>query len=272
MALGWTNATQAQEDQTFTVNGVSFTMKYVEGGTFQMGAQNTNSKGQNFDKDAFKDESPVHSVTLSNYYIGETEVTQDLWVSLMESNPSKKKGNNFPVEQVSWNDVQEFVFKLNELTGLNFRLPTEAEWEYAARGGNKSKGYKYAGCNAIREDTDDNTVFWAVYEDNSLKLGERNSKNERNLGYGPQRVKSKRPNELGLYDMSGNVWEWCQDWFGNYDKGAQTDPTGPAKGQKRVFRGGSWGNGAAGCRVAFRNGYAPNNRSDFGGFRLVLTL
>ena len=171
--------TSTSEDQTFTVNGVSFTMKLVEGGTFQMGA--TSEQGS----DAYNSEKPVHSVTLSNYYLGETEVTQALWNAVMGSNPSYFEGDALPVEQVAWNDCQEFIRKLNQKTGKNFRLPTEAEWEYAARGGKKSNGYKYAGSNDI------GSVAW--YTNNS------DSKTHP--------VKGKSPNELGLYDMSGNVWE-----------------------------------------------------------------
>ena len=195
-------------NQTISVNGVSFTMIAVEGGTFQMGA--TSEQGS----DADNDESPVHSITLSDYYIGETEVTQELWETVMGSNPSNFKGSQKPVEQVSWNDCKQFITKLNQLTGKNFRLPTEAELEYAARGGNKSQGYKYSGNNTIDD------VAW--YKDNS------NSKTHN--------VKTKSPNELGIYDMSGNVWEWCEDWYGNYSSDSLTNPTGPSSGYSRVLR------------------------------------
>ena len=229
-------------NQSFTVNGVSFTMIAVEGGTFQMGA--TSEQGS----DAESDESPVHDVTLSSYYIGETEVTQELWEAVMGSNPSAFSGYpQRPVEYVSWNDCQTFISKLNELTGKNFCLPTEAEWEYAARGGNKSNGYKYSGSNTIGD------VSW--YYDNS---GERTYD-----------VKTKQANELGIYDMSGNVFEWCQDWYGSYSSGSQTNPTGPTSGSGRVNRGGGWIIGSEKlCRVSSRNSYDP----DFTGHNLGLRL
>ena len=186
-------------------------------------------------------------MTLSDYYIGETEVTQELWTAVMGNNPSNFKGNKKPVEKVSWDDCQEFVKKLNQLTGKNFRLPTEAEWEYAARGGNKSKGYKYSGSNTIDD------VAW--YTSNS--------------GSKTHDVKTKQANELGIYDMSGNVWEWCQDWYGSYNSGSQTNPTGPSSGSSRVCRGGSWFNGARYCRVSNRNCYFPDGSFSYLGLRLV---
>ncbi|MCF0212805.1 MAG: SUMF1/EgtB/PvdO family nonheme iron enzyme, partial [Bacteroidales bacterium] len=228
--------------QTITVNGVSFKMIKVQGGTFTMGG--TSEQGS----DAYDWEKPTHSVTLRTYYIGETEVTQALWKAVMGNNPSNWKGDNLPVESVSWNDVQTFITKLNQLTGKQFRLPTEAEWEYAARGGNKSKGYKYSGSNDV------GSVAW--YDGNS--------------GNKTHAVKTKSPNELGLYDMSGNVWEWCQDWYGNYNSSSQTNPTGPSSGSNRVVRGGDWGIIARGCRVSNRNCHNPTFRNCFIGFRLAL--
>ena len=226
-----------------TVNGVSFTMIAVEGGTFQMGA--TSEQGS----DAESDESPVHSVTLSDYHIGETEVTQELWEAVMGSNPSYYSGSQKPVEYVSWNDCQTFISKLNELTGKNFRLPTEAEWEYAARGGNKSQGYKYSGSNTI------GNVAW--YDGNSSSR--------------TYDVKTKQANELGIYDMSGNVWEWCQDWYGSnyYSNSPSTNPTGPTSGSSHVLRGGSWFSSARNCRVSGRHSY-PDYRSSSNGLRLAL--
>lgn len=226
---------------TEKVNGVSFKMIKLEGEIFKMGSNN---------REAESDEKPVHSVTLSDYYIGETEVTQDLWEAVMGSNPSGFKEPKNPVENVSWNDCQEFIKKLNELTGKNFRLPTEAEWEYAARGGNMSQGYKYSGSNIIED------VAW--YGDNSSRE--------------PHPVGTKSPNELGIYDMSGNVWEWCSDWYGEnyYSSSSQTNPTGPTSGSRRVVRGGSWINYAQFCRVSYRSYYYPGDRDGCIGFRLAL--
>lgn len=237
-----TAQTSSFTNKTFTVNGVSFDMIAVEGGTFMMGG--TAEQGS----EAESDEKPTHSVTLSDYCIGKFEVTQELWQAVMGSNPSRFKGNNLPVERVSWKDVQKFITKLSQKTGANFRLPTEAEWEYAARGGNKSNGYKYSGSNSI------GNVAW--YTDNS--------------GSETHQVGTKSPNELGIYDMSGNVWEWCQDWYDSYSSGSQTNPTGPSSGLFRVLRGGSWYGNARNCRVSIRDYYSPGGRDCDFGFRLVL--
>ena len=217
-------------------------MVYVQGGTFTMGA--TSEQGS----DAYSDEKPAHRVTVGDFYIGKYEVTQAQWKAVMGSNPSSFKGDNLPVERVSWNDVQEFIRKLNALTGKTFRLPTEAEWEYAARGGNKSQGYKYAGSNNIE------TVAW--YYGNS--------------GSKTHPVGGKAPNELGLYDMSGNVFEWCSDWYGSYSSGSLTNPQGPSSGSFRVLRGGSWDYRSRFCRVSDRYYYIPDGGSNYYGFRLVL--
>ena len=227
---------------TITVNGVSFNMIKVEGGSFVMGG--TSEQGG----DAWTDEKPMHQVTLSDYYIGETEVTQELWQAVMDTNPNYFKGSNLPVEKVSWNDCQTFIAKLNELTGKQFRLPTEAEWEYAARGGNKSKIYKYAGSNTL------SYVAW--YADNS--------------GSKTHPVKQKNPNELGIYDMSGNVYEWCQDTYGNYTTRQQTNPTGSVDGYYRVYRGGSWSDDTGYCRVSFRGNDKTTSADNYIGLRLVL--
>lgn len=227
-------------NQTFTVNGVQFTMVAVKGGTFTMGA--TSEQGS----DADEDEKPAHEVTLSDYYIGQTEVTQALWKAVMGSNPSYFVGDNLPVENMSWNDCQVFIQKLNQLTGKQFRLPTEAEWEYAARGGRKSRGYKYAGSNDI------GLVAW--YEDNS--------------GTGTHPVATKQANELGIYDMSGNVWEWCSDWYGDYQSSSQSDPQGPSSGFSRVGRGGSCYSSARYCRVSNRSSGTPDDRFNYLGLRL----
>ena len=179
-------------DNTISIpvkDGISIDMVRVEAGTFTMGATAEM-------KDPWDDEKPTHRVTLINdYYIGKYEVTQALWKAVMGNNPSEFKGDNLPVEQVSWKDCQKFLSKLNRITGKMFRLPTEAEWEYAARGGNKSRGYQYSGSNNLLD------VAW--YDDNS--------------GRKTHAVGTKQPNELGIYDMSGNVCEWCQDWYGKYN-------------------------------------------------------
>jgi formylglycine-generating enzyme required for sulfatase activity len=225
-------------------------MVKVERGTFPMGAT-PEQKGFDYN------ERPVHSVTLSDYYIGETEVTQELWMAVMGNNPSSFAGNaQRPVEMVSWDDCQTFISKLNALTGENFCLPTEAQWEYAARGGNKSKGYLYSGSNTIDE------VAW--YGGNSYDNGIAHP------DYGTHAVKTKSPNELGLYDMSGNVLEWCQDWFGRYSSEAVTNPVGPASGSYRVLRGSSWRSIATNCRAACRSSNAPGYRSINFGVRLAL--
>jgi formylglycine-generating enzyme required for sulfatase activity len=209
----------------------------VQGGTFQMGSTTGDS-----------DEKPVHTVTLSSYSIGKTEVTQAQWVAIMGSNPSSFKGDNLPVEKVSWNDVQTFITKLNQQTGGNYRLPTEAEWEYAARGGNSSKGYEYAGSNTIGD------VAWYLSNSSSKT----------------HPVATKQANELGLYDMSGNVWEWCSDWYGTYPTTSQTNPTGAATGSDRVIRGGSWYYDANICRSAYRDYINPDGNRNYVGFRVVL--
>ena len=218
-------------------------MVYVSGGTFTMGA--TSEQGS----DAYDDEKPTHSVTLSSFYLCKYEVTQALWRAVMGNNPSYFKGNNLPVEQVSWNDCQTFISRLNNLTGKNFRLPTEAEWEYAARGGNRSRGYKYSGSNVLSD------VAW--YDDNS--------------GNKTHPVGSKSPNELGLYDMSGNVYEWCSDWKGTYSSFAQTNPTGPSSGSYRVYRGGCWYFITGNCRSSYRFILTPVNRNGNLGLRLALS-
>ena len=222
-------------------------MKIVEAGTFQMGSTTGDS-----------DEAPVHSVTISkDYYMGETEVTQALWEAVTGYSPTSDGyswsskdglGDNYPAYYISYEDVQSFITELNSLTGENFRMPTEAEWEFAARGGNKSKGYQYSGSNTLGD------VAW--YIDNSSSK--------------THAVKSKAANELGIYDMSGNVWEWCSDWYDTYSSNAQIDPTGHTTGTYRVFRGGSWDHNAAHCRCADRHDCTPSHRYDFLGVRLAL--
>ena len=223
-------------------NLLDIAMVYVSGGTFTMGATSEQ------DNDAGSNEKPAHSVTLDGYYIGKYEVTQALWKAVMGSNPSKFKGENLPVENVSWNDVQEFIQKLNTMTGKNYRLPTEAEWEFAARGGNNSHGYKYSGSNNISK------VAW--YLDNSDNR--------------THTVGTKFPNELGIYDMSGNVYEWCQDCYDDYGNSPQTNPKSTNNRPHRVCRGGSWKSDAKYCRGAFRCSFSLGNKGFNLGFRLAL--
>ncbi|MBO4379856.1 MAG: formylglycine-generating enzyme family protein [Muribaculaceae bacterium] len=229
-------------NEVVEANGVEIKMIAVKGGTFTMGA--TSEQGS----DARGWEKPAHKVTLSDFYIGKTEVTQAQWKAVMGTNPSYFSGDDLPVEKVSYNDCLTFINKLNNLTGKKFRLPTEAEWEYAARGGKKSKGYKYSGSNNIA------AVAW--YKDNS------------DMKSHP--VGTKSANELGIYDMSGNVWEWCQDWYGVYSEGSQTNPTGPTSGDGRAVRGGSWITEGKGCRVSERDPGDPTSQVQIMGFRIAL--
>lgn len=243
---GFGNAEQrdASSGSTFTetVNGVTFKMIGVTGGTFDMGAE---------DSEADSDEKPIHKVTLSSFSIGETEVTQELWKAVMGLNPSKQQdGNAHPVENVSWDDCQAFIRKLNSLTGKNYRLPTEAEWEFAARGGVKSSGYKYAGSNNL------NDVAW-YYGNHKLYHVE---------------VAKKQANELGLYDMTGNVAEWVNDYWDMdyYSVSPQNNPTGPAKGYLYVDRGGGITSEAKACRIACRRAQSPTVKGYSLGLRLAL--
>ena len=244
-----------QNEITFTIGDVSFTMIKVDGGSFQMGNNNN---------DADSKKTPVHNVTLDSYYIGETEVTQGLWVAVMGREPycyggwkkkygaphldyishARGKGNYYPAYYINWYDCQKFIKRLNQLTGKNFRLPTEAEWEYAARGGKKSRGYKYSGSNIADE------VAW--YSDNN------------NDYLHP--VKGRFPNELGIYDMSGNVWEWCEDLY--EEKSAGNSDSSKSSNLERVLRGGGWRGGS--YSVSHRYGANPKTYADDAGFRIVL--
>ena len=232
--------------EPFNVRGVTFNMIYVEGGSFLMGA----TEEQN--GVATNKEYPAHPVTLSSYYIGQTQVTQALWEAVMGNNPSVNRGNSqHPVENITWYDCQDFINKLNNLTGQKFKLPTEAEWEYAARGGKFSHSYKYSGSNHTDE------VAWHDTNSNDCS----------------QPVASKMPNELGLYDMSGNVWEWCNDYFGIYPSTPQVNPQGPETGDKKVMRGGSYFSSVDYGRVS--NRFAPPSplfKAHPLGMRLALTI
>jgi formylglycine-generating enzyme required for sulfatase activity len=219
-------------------------MIQVEGGTFTMGC--TSEQGS----DCNDDENPAHQVTVSSFRMGKYEVTQAEWEAVVGSNPSNFQNcPDCPVENVSWNDVLVFIQILNNATGSNYRLPTEAEWEFAARGGNRSSGKKYSGSNDI------NGAGW--YEGNS--------------GSRTHRVGQKQANELGLYDINGNVWEWCSDWYSSdyYSNSPGNNPRGPSAGANRVLRGGCWYYNAGRCRVSGRDGYAPGDRGGIIGFRLV---
>ncbi len=229
---------------TFRVGGVSFSMILVEHGTFVMGREPER------DGDQYYDDKRAHEVMLTqDYYIGETQVTQALWAAVMGSNPSKMRGDDErPVENVFWGECQTFVEKLNgQVEGVRFALPTEAQWEYAARGGNRSKGYKYAGADEPDE------VAW----------------HKGNAGGETHPVGQKKANEIGVYDMAGNVWEWCADWYGEYPTEAVEEPKGPETGDSRVIRGGSFGSRADRSRSAYRDAYAPEMRDGEIGLRLV---
>ena len=234
--------TASYSNHVLRVGNVAYNMKRVEGGTFTMGATAEMSE-------PYSDEKPTHQVTLSSYAIGETEVTQALWQAVMGNNPSYFKGDILPVESVSWDDCQTFINKLNNLTGQRFRLPTEAEWEFAARGGNRSNHTQYSGSSRLDD------VAW--YVDNS--------------GDKTHPVKTKRANELGIYDMAGNVREWCQDWKGSYSSSSQSNPTGPDSGSYRVRRGGCWISAAGNCRSSLRFNDSPDSRDSGLGLRLALS-
>lgn len=220
-----------------------FKMIFVKGGTFIMGAS-LQQGGEN------RDEQVLHNVTLDSFYICETQVTQKMWETIMANNPSKIKDEKAPVTNVSWDDCQNFIKRLNDITGLAFRLPTEAEWEFAAKGGKKGEknGYKYSGSNTIT------SIMWY-------------SKNSRNR---PHAVAEKQSNELGLFDMSGNVWEWCNDWYAPYEKRHTLNPQGPTTGTEKICRGGSFMSVAKECRISIREKDSPDEKSEDVGFRLVL--
>lgn len=230
------------DDNIYEVNGVQFKMIDVEGGTFTMGAKNTEPSSYTFEK-------PLHEVTLSSFKIGETEVTQELWTAVMGYNPSINKSDpKNPVEYVSWDDCKAFIDKLNELTNLNFRLPTEAEWEYAAIGGKYTHYYKFSGSERAAD------VAWYI----------TNSNGSTHIG------KQLNSNELGIYDMSGNVYEWVNDWYARYTADPQVNPQGPETGSFKVYRGGAWNVGAGDSRCHFRYMRETTYKTPAHGFRLAL--
>ncbi|MFN8348835.1 MAG: SUMF1/EgtB/PvdO family nonheme iron enzyme [Spirosomataceae bacterium] len=227
-------------------------MAYIEGGTFQMG--DTGNEGEN-------DEKPVHTVTVSSFWMSKYEVTQRQWTQIMGNNPSYFKNcDDCPVENVSWNDTQEFLKKLNARTGGNYRLPTEAEWEYAAGGGATTRA-RFGNSKDILAPKEANFDATAGSKKEYSVVGEYRSKT--------LRVGSFEPNTLGLYDMSGNVWEWCADWFGTYPSSSQANPKGPGSGPYRVLRGGSWNSAPLNARVANRHSGTPGPRGGRVGFRVV---
>lgn len=218
-------------------------MVYVEGGTFTMGDNQIEYT------DPFKVTKPEHQVTVSPFFICRYEVTQEVWDAVMGNSFSRVKGTKLPVNNICWDDCQEFILKLVLMTGINFRLPTEAEWEFAARGGNKSNHYGHSGSNTI------DSVAWYRY----------------NSGENLHPVGQKSPNELGLYDMNGNVWEWCYDYFGIYSSAIQTDPRGVPNSSTNVTRGGSYLEIVEECRVSSRYGQNPSTKSPYCGLRLAAT-
>ena len=236
------------QDSILTVevpNGPSIELVWVEGGTFTMGSNSGINRRHQYDANR-----PEHQVSVRGFYMGCTEVTQRLWKAVMDTNPSVFVGDSLPVDNVTWTEAQQFVTLISQLTGLRFRLPREAEWEYAARGGIKAQGNLYAGCN--RQQLAD-CAWYCVNSERRVHP-----------------VALLGPNELGLYDMSGNVAEWCLDWMAPYDSKQQTDPSGPASGDSRILRGGHYNSVSAACSVFDRSWYEPAAASEYFGMRLVL--
>jgi formylglycine-generating enzyme required for sulfatase activity len=231
---------------SYRVNKVSFNMVRVEKGGFWMGAQKIDTAEFNYDRLSQSDEMPVHYVTMrEDYYIEQTEVTQKLWKEVMGYNPSAKKCPKRPVTNVNYYEVQEFLRRIDSITGMQFRLPTEEEWEYAARGGKYSKGYIYSGSKEV------DRVAW--HNKNASRL---------------KKVKKRSANELGIYDMSGNVWEWCSSKYHYFDK--ERNASIGKDGQMYIIRGGGWQLPPSSCRVSWRGKRLPDLKNSFGGFRLCL--
>ncbi|MDR1745735.1 MAG: formylglycine-generating enzyme family protein [Tannerella sp.] len=226
----------------FYINAVcqKIDMVKVSGGTFMMGCMEGDTSCHPYEK-------PVHEVVVSDFYIGRYEVTQAQWEAVMGSNPSYFKGKDLPVERVSWNDVQEFIRRLNEATGMNYRLPTEAEWEYAAREGKRGSKTLFSGSSNATD------AGW-IFENSDGKT---------------HPVGAKKPNKLGICDMTGNVWEWCSDWTGNYTDSIQSNPQGSREGTSRVLRGGGWNCTATYSRITYRSYHWPASAYNYLGFRLA---
>ncbi len=236
------------KNKIFGNSDFSFKMVFISGWRFNMGQVQENGVFPQIS------DAPVHQVILDDYYLSDSLVTQEFWTAVMGNNPSHFKHPSSPVESVSYDDCMQFSSRLNAQTGEKFRLPTEAEWEYAARGGNVSKGYRYSGSNDIE------SVAWYGRGFSGFPYNRRTCP-----------IKTKAPNELGLYDMSGNVYEWCQDWYGPYpDELSVKNPKGPVTGRYKVARGGYWYNTELYCRVSYRAKFAPSERSSVVGLRLAL--
>ena len=245
---------------TTTIAG--FEMIRVEGGTFNMGDR-TLDEGE-------ADEKPVHSVTLNNFYIGKTEVTQKQWFDIMGFIPQYMmfgKGDDYPVYNVNRNDIQVFFKRLEKKTGKKFRLPTESEWEYACRGGKYSANYKYSGSNEL------NTVAWYCANSGKMRLKDKeqiyNSLRKNKCATHP--VGKHKPNELGIYDMSGNVWEWCSDLYDDYPSSPQKNPDEEAKGHEYVIRGGGFADISRTCRISNRGKTHYYTHTCDLGFRLAFS-
>jgi len=251
ISIGTTKITATSEDgghraqcTVYVIQPIEPEVVWVEGGTFTMGC--TDEQGE----DCFDNEKPDHKVTVGGFYIGKYQVTQKEWLAIMVTDTpcGNHPDKELPMHVITWNQAQEYIMRLNATTDKNYRLPTEAEWEYAARGGNKSQGYKYSGSNNFDE------VAWCV--DNDFHF--------------PYPVGTKKSNELEIYDMSGNVWEFCSDWYGSYTVNSQTNPQGPPTGTMRIIRGGSWATQAVYTRVSTRSSVTPGENIGNAGFRLVL--
>ena len=252
------------QEVVVTINTVKFVMKCVKGGTFMMGAQHNNVNELNYDPKSFDWEGPVHSVTLDSYYIAETLVTQALWQAVMGSTPMPENhqwneqdglGANYPAYNVSYLDSEKFVEALNVIpeikaAGIVFRIPTEAEWEFACRGGLSTKGLRFSGSDKVDD------VAWFDYNSNGQV----------------HPIKEKQPNELGLYDMGGNLFEWCYDWYTRYSGESLVNPQGPATASRRVLRGGCWNYSSRNCRSSYRLNDSPHHADSYYGLRLAMSV